>query len=98
MRTDVLKKLSNVILSCEIKIFYWLIRIQHLECYCLQNVLKHSIRFYNNEVECKRTKGKSNVKEQKGTMANTTDAQDHQMLYLQTQVTLQSNFCDARMI
>ena len=29
------------------------------------------------------------VKEQKGTMVNTTDAQNHKMLYLQMQVTLQ---------
>ena len=62
------------------KIFDWLIRIQHLECYCQQICQSTTSGF---------TTMNSNVKEQKGTMANTTDAQHHQMLYLQMEVTLQ---------
>ena len=52
---------------------------QHLECYCQQIFQSTTSGF---------TTMNSNVKEQKGTMANTTDAH-HQMLYLQMQVTLQ---------
>ena len=50
------------------KIFDWLIRIQHLECYCQQIFQSTTSGF---------TIMNSNVKEQKETMANTTDAQHH---------------------
>ena len=69
-----------IIQSNEMKIFDWLIRIQHLESYCQQIFQSTTSGF---------TTMNSNVKEQRGTMADATDAQHHQMLYLQMQVTLQ---------
>ena len=76
-----LVKVLSIIIPCnEMKIFDWLIRIQHLECYCQQIYQSTTSDF---------TTMNSNVKERKGKMANTTDAQRHQMLYLQMQVTLQ---------
>ena len=69
-----------IIPSNEMKIFDWLTRIQHLKCYCQQIFQSTTSGFITMN---------SNVEGQKGTMANTTDAQHHQMLYLQMQVTLQ---------
>ena len=72
--------MAVIIPSNEMKIFDWLIRIQHLECNCQQIFQSTTSGF---------TTMNSNVKEQKGTITNTTDAQHHHVLHLQMQVTVQ---------
>ena len=39
-----------IIPSKEMKVFDWLIRIQHLKCYCLANLSKHNIGCFEPKI------------------------------------------------